>query len=94
MGRWSLVVNILAAVLGTGLTVNIAWPRGSEIWYERWSGWVFVAGVLMCASAYYALGGKKRREIIGAPLPAAHSGVKRETSVPLDVEGQLASEAE
>lgn len=94
MGRWSLPINVLAAVLGTGLTINIAWPRGSQIWYERWSGWVFVAGVLICASAYYAVGGKKRREIINAPLPAAHSGVRREATTPLDVEGELAPEPE
>jgi amino acid transporter len=90
MGKWALPVNVLAAVFGTALTINIAWPRGDVIWYERWSGWVFVGGVLLCALAYYVLSGSKRRAIIDAPLPAAHSGVvKTETAGPLDVEGQL-----
>lgn len=75
MGRWSLPVNVLAAILGTALTINIAWPRGDLIWYERWSGWVFVGGVLLCAGTYYVLAGGERRRVIDAELPAGHSGV-------------------
>ncbi|MFN8217763.1 MAG: APC family permease [Solirubrobacterales bacterium] len=70
VGRMSLPINVLAAVLGTALTINIAWPRGEAIWYERWSGWVFTGGVLLCALIYYLVGGRKARAAIDAH-PAA-----------------------
>src|SRR5205085_10058521 len=73
LGRWSLPVNILAAVLGTALTVNIAWPRGTAPWYDRYSGFLFVAGALVAALVYYVLGGPGARTAIDAP--------------PLDTEG-------
>ena len=56
LGRFSLPVNILAAVFATALTVNIAWPRGTAPWYDRYAGFLFVAAALVCALAYYALG--------------------------------------
>jgi amino acid transporter len=68
LGRWSLPVNVLAAVLGAGLTLNIAWPRGSDVWYNRWSGFLFVGIGLALAALYYLLGGRKVRESIDRPL--------------------------
>ncbi len=66
VGKLSLPVNILAAGLGTALTINIAWPRGEAIWYERWSGWVFTGAALLCALVYYLVGGRKARRAIDA----------------------------
>jgi amino acid transporter len=67
LGRFSLPVNILAAVFGTALTINIAWPRGTAPWYDRYAGFLFVAGALLAALAYYALGGSAARRAINAP---------------------------
>jgi amino acid transporter len=64
LGRWSLLVNFLAVGLGTALTVNIAWPRGTAPWYDRYSGFLFVAGAFAFAGAYYLLGGSAVRQAI------------------------------
>ena len=53
LGRWGLLVNLLAVVWGIVLIVNIGWPRerlyGSE-WYERY-GALLYSGVLLVAGA-------------------------------------------
>lgn len=77
LGRWSLPVNVLAAVLGTALTLNIAWPRSvpGMAWYQTWSGFVFVGVAFAAAAAYYLLGGRKVREAVDRDLvKAASSG--------------------
>jgi len=49
MGRWGLVVNIVAVLYGAAMTVNLAWPRaavyGSHHWYYQWRAIGF-AGVI------------------------------------------------
>jgi len=80
MGRWGLPVNLGAAVLGTALTINIAWPRENAIWYERWSGWVFSGGVLLCALIWYLIGGRESRKAIDA-WPRGSSPVASEPAI-------------
>jgi hypothetical protein len=56
-------------VLGTALTLNIAWPRGEGIaWYNKWSGFLYVGVAIVLALGYYVLGGRKAREAIERPL--------------------------
>ena len=38
LGRWATPVYLGAMILGTGLLINIAWPRGEDVWYNKWSG--------------------------------------------------------
>jgi amino acid transporter len=68
LGKLSLPMNLLAAGLGTALTVNIAWPRGTDVWYNRYSGFLFVGISLAVAVVYYLIGGRKAREAIDRPL--------------------------
>jgi amino acid transporter len=86
LGRHSTTVNVLAAVLGTALTLNIAWPRGEGIaWYNKWSGFLYVGVAIVLALAYYGLGGRKVREAIERPLAgsgAASSGVAAPAPAP------------
>jgi len=81
LGSLSLPVNVLAAILGTLLTINIAWPRGGEgiTWWEAWSGFLFVGVALAAAALYYILGGKGARERIDRALPATEAD--RESAV-------------
>ena len=58
-------------VLGTGLMINIAWPRGEDVWYNKWSGVVFIAATLIVAALYYLFGGRASRERIDQHLPHA-----------------------
>lgn len=46
LGRWGLVVNVLAVVFQVGVLVNLAWPRpavyGASAWYYQWGAFTFV----------------------------------------------------
>ena len=58
MGRWGLLVNVLAVIFQTGVMINLAWPRpavyGADHWYYQWGAFVFV-GILGGAGAIYYL---------------------------------------
>ncbi|NGO44831.1 APC family permease [Streptomyces ureilyticus] len=60
LGRWGLLVNILAVVWGTAMTVNLIWPRPEVYnatapyhWYLRWGAVLFVGIVAAGGFAYY-----------------------------------------
>ena len=76
--NWSLgsaapAVYIGALGLGTGLLVNIAWPRGEDVWYNKYSALVFIGATLVVTLLYYVLSGRRSREAIARPLPQAES---------------------
>jgi urea carboxylase system permease len=58
LGRWGLVVNLLAVGWGLFMVVNMAWPREEtygRIWYEKFAA-LWMTGVLVAGgSLYYAL---------------------------------------
>ena len=64
LGAFSLPVNVLAAVLGTALTINLAWPRGDDVWYNKYSSVLFVLLVVALAGIYYLLAGSEGRRAI------------------------------
>lgn len=71
LGGWAPFVYIGALVLGTGLLINIAWPRGEDVWYNKWSGVVFIVTTLLVTLIWYVISGKKNREAIDRHLPHA-----------------------
>jgi amino acid transporter len=93
LGRWSLTVNVLAVIFATALTVNIAWPRGTAPWYDRYSGFLFVAGSFLAAAVYYVVGGANVRKAInrhpldtegvGAEGAVTHDGPVEPSGVPM-----------
>jgi amino acid transporter len=56
LGRWGLVVNLLAVVFQVGVMVNLAWPRpavyGADHWYFQWGAFTFT-GVLGAVGVVY-----------------------------------------
>jgi urea carboxylase system permease len=58
LGRWGLVVNLLAVVFQVGVMVNLAWPRpavyGADHWYFQWGAFTFT-GVLGAVGVVYYL---------------------------------------
>jgi urea carboxylase system permease len=82
LGRWGLVVNVLAVAYGLLMTVNMAWPRASVYdpaggsWYLQWfSVLLLVATAVSGALAYGYLKRANRilpvAEPAGAPSPLA-----------------------
>ncbi|WP_405557264.1 APC family permease [Streptomyces sp. NBC_01171] len=60
LGRWGLVVNVVAVVWGAGMTLNLIWPRPAVYnasapyhWYLRWGAVLFVAMIAGGGFAYY-----------------------------------------
>jgi len=58
LGRWGLLVNVLAVAFQIFIMINLAWPRaqvyGGDHWYYQWGAFVFV-GVLGGVGAVYYL---------------------------------------
>ena len=45
MGRWGLLVNIVAVLWGAGMALNLAWPREAVYgtpWYNTWGAFVYI----------------------------------------------------
>jgi len=57
MGRWGLMVNVLAVIFQVGVLVNLAWPRpavyGASAWYYQWGAFTFVGLLGGVGVVYY-----------------------------------------
>ncbi len=57
LGRWGLLVNVLAVVFQVGVMVNLAWPRpavyGADHWYFQWGAFTFTGGLGLIGVVYY-----------------------------------------
>ncbi|MFC9437482.1 APC family permease [Nocardia sp. NPDC057030] len=63
MGRWGMIVNIVAVVWGIGMALNLAWPRASVYgtpWYNTWGAFVYIGAILGAGLLWYILKGRKR----------------------------------
>jgi urea carboxylase system permease len=61
MGRWGLLVNIVAVVWGIGMALNLAWPRESVYgtpWYNTWGAFVYIGAILGAGLLWYGLRGR------------------------------------
>ena len=58
LGRWGLLVNVLAVAFQVFILINLFWPRaqvyGGDHWYYQWGAFVFV-GLLGGVGALYYL---------------------------------------
>src|ERR1700677_1085093 len=59
LGRWGLVINLLAVVFQIGVMVNLAWPRvavyGGGAWYFQWGAFTFTGGLGLIGVIYYLI---------------------------------------
>jgi urea carboxylase system permease len=60
LGRWGLLVNVLAVVWGVTMTINLMWPRKAIYnavepfhWYVQWIAPLFIGIVALGGLAYY-----------------------------------------
>src|SRR5580692_5123960 len=80
LGRWGLVINLLAVVFQIGVMVNLAWPRaavyGGDHWYFQWGAFTFT-GLLGGVGVIYYFAKLRGRpaavlaEHQAGPVPAA-----------------------
>ena len=59
LGRWGILVNAIAVVMGAALMVNIAWPRqevydpDGTSWFLHYFAIIFTAGTLVVGGLAY-----------------------------------------
>jgi urea carboxylase system permease len=61
MGKWGMLVNIVAVVWGVGMAVNLAWPRAAvygEPWYNTWGAFVYIGVILGSGLLWYFVKGR------------------------------------
>ena len=61
MGRWGMLVNIVAVLWGAGMAINLAWPREALYgtpWYNTWGAYVYIAVILGAGLLWYAIKGR------------------------------------
>ena len=85
LGRFGLVVNLIAVVYGTLVAFEIAWPRAAVYgtpWYFRFGAYEFIGASIVVGLAYYLLVQRRRgdsildshRADVGGPIQPAHMG--------------------
>src|SRR5215468_4527075 len=81
LGRWGLLVNLLAVVFQIIVLINLFWPRaqvyGGDHWYYQWGAFVFVGLLGGVGAVYYlvALRGRPASVLAEHRAGAAPAGV-------------------
>jgi urea carboxylase system permease len=85
LGRWGLPVNVVAVLWGSGMALNLAWPRAEVYnatapfhWYLQWGAFVFIGAIAAVGLAYYLLVQRHRSGV----LPE-HAAVAERVSEPV-----------
>jgi urea carboxylase system permease len=63
MGKWGLLVNLIAVLWGAGMALNLAWPRESVYgspWYNTWGAFVYIGVILGAGLLWYVIKGRQR----------------------------------
>ncbi|MFE7800415.1 APC family permease [Nocardia sp. NPDC057440] len=74
MGRWGLIVNIVAVVWGIGMALNLAWPREAVYgtpWYNTWGAFVYIGAILGAGLLWYWARGRKSIGTLASHAAAA-----------------------
>ncbi len=61
MGRWGMLVNVVAVIWGAGMALNLAWPREAIYgtpWYNTWGAFAYTGVILGSGLLWYALKGR------------------------------------
>lgn len=61
MGRWGMLVNIVAVGWGVGMALNLAWPRTAVYgtpWYNQWGAFVYIGAILGLGLLWYGVKGR------------------------------------
>jgi amino acid transporter len=61
MGKWGMLVNIVAVVWGVGMALNLAWPREAVYgvgWYNAWGAFIYIGVILGAGLLWYFVKGR------------------------------------
>jgi urea carboxylase system permease len=63
LGRWGMLINVIAVVYGALVAFEIAWPRAAVYgtkWYFRFGAYEFIGGAFIVGCLYYFLVQKRK----------------------------------
>lgn len=83
MGRWGLLVNLVAVIWGVGMALNLAWPREAVYgvgWYNAWGAFIYIGVILGAGLIWYFLKGRKH---IGTLKSHASASVEDASAEPV-----------
>jgi len=86
MGRWGLIVNIVAVLWGAGMALNLAWPREAVYgtpWYNTWGAFVYIAVIFGAGVWWYAIKGRHHIGTLASHTLAASASPVRAASDPM-----------
>ena len=67
LGRWGLLVNVIAVVYGTVIAFEIAWPRAvvyGTKWYFRFGAYEFIGASFIVGCLYYFLVQRHKGDVV------------------------------
>jgi urea carboxylase system permease len=76
MGRWGMLVNIVAVLWGVGMALNLAWPREAVYgapWYNTWGAFVYIAIIFGAGLWWYAIKGRRHIGTLAAHTLSANA---------------------
>lgn len=62
LGKWGMLVNVLAVLWGIGMAINLAWPRPEVYgtpWYNTWGAFIYIAVIWGAGIAWYLVKGRR-----------------------------------
>ena len=84
LGKWGLLVNVLAVVWGVLCVVNIGWPRpevyGDE-WYKQHGATLFTLALVAFGAVYYALVQRQKVGILKEHRPTGQPTASEDEKV-------------
>jgi urea carboxylase system permease len=86
MGRWGLLVNIIAVLWGAGMALNLAWPREAIYgtpWYNTWGAFAYTGVILGAGLLWYLFKGRHHIGCLAShAAPSASDLTRYAASVP------------
>ena len=79
MGRWGLLINLVAVLWGIGMALNLAWPREAVYgapWYNTWGAFVYIGAILGAGLLWYASKGRHHIGTLASHAVAGKSEVR------------------
>src|SRR5579863_9263874 len=93
MGRWGMLVNIVAVAWGAGMALNLAWPRAAVYgtpWYNTWGAFVYIAIIFGAGLWWYGVKGRRHIGTLASHTLSATTDSTQKTASAAILDGGVA----
>lgn len=92
MGRWGVLVNIVAVVWGVAMALNLAWPRVSVYgtpWFNTWGAFVYIGVIFGAGLLWYATVGRRNIGVLASHSSTGAGATATTSDVSSPVDGAV-----